>query len=122
MITLLLIASMSRCTSPTVCPSDEELLSAVRNRDGAIIQEVANQAETEDPGSIVLIHGERIRRISDVLCGDEMPSDRPGEPRSVICKFTVRYWSNDAYTVARMVQQAGGWEIDDALSVSRKRR
>lgn len=122
MITLLLAASISRCVVPTVCPSDEELLIAVRNRDGAIIQEVANQAEQENPESIVLVHGERIRRISDVLCGDEMPSDRPDVPRSVICKFTVRYRSSDAYTVAIIVQQTDGWEIENALSVSRKRR
>ncbi len=121
MSALLLMAGISRCVTPTLCPSDEQLLIAVRARDGAIIREVSNQAQQEAPGSIVMVHGERIRGISDVLCGEEIQSD-PDEPPSVMCKFTVRYWSRNAHTVARMVKQDDGWEIDDALSVSRERR
>jgi hypothetical protein len=97
------------------------LITAVRNRDAAFVQSASNQAAQDDPLSIVMIHSERIKRISDSLCGRKLPSDLVGDPPVINCKFTVRYWSRDAYHVARMVQRNDGWEIADALAVTRER-
>jgi hypothetical protein len=122
MIALMMLVGISRCAAPDVCPSDEELLAAVRGRDDAALQQAVDDAAQNDPGRIVMIHGERIRRISVVLCGEAMARERPDEPPAVLCRFTVRYWSRDAHSVARMVKRPDGWEIDEALSVSRERR
>lgn len=69
-----------------------------------------------------MVHSQRIKRISDILCGDRLPTDLPGNPPVIHCKFTVRYWSMDSFEVARMVLRNGEWEIDDALSVERRKR
>ena len=116
------MASITRCAAPTLCPTDEQLLEAVRNRDGAVVQAMSNQAAQDDPNSVALIHSERIKRISDIVCGDQLPSDLPGNPVVINCKFTVRYWSRNAYTVARMVLRNSEWEIDEAFAVTRERR
>lgn len=122
MIALMMLAGISRCAAPDFCPSDEQLLAAVRGRDGAALQQAVDDTAQNDPGSIVMIHGERIRRVSDVLCGEVIARERPDEPPAVLCKFTVRYWSRDAHSVARIVKRPEGWEIDASLSVSRDRR
>ena len=118
MQTLLLLASITRCVSPDLCPSDEELVKAVRARDDAAVYSISAQAAAEDPSSITLVHTERILRVSDVICGDILPSELP----SVTCRFTVRYYSRNAYQVARLIKQADGWIIDDSLIVTRDRK
>ena len=122
MIVLLILASVSRCAAPTLCPTDEQLLAAVRNRDGAVVQAASNQAAQDDPTSVVMIHSERIKRISDVLCSDALPNDLSGNPTTINCAFVVRYWSRDAHTVARLVRRSDAWEIENALMVTRDRR
>ena len=122
MIALLILANVSRCAAPTLCPTDEQLLAAVRNRDSAVVQAASNQAAQDDPSSIVLIHSERIKRVSNVFCSDVLPNDLPGSPTTINCAFVVRYWSRDAHTVARMVRRTDAWEIVDALMVTRDRR
>ncbi len=122
LIGLLILANMSRCAIPEFCPTDEKILAAVRARDADVVQAIANQAAQDDPDSVVLTHSERIKRISGVLCGDKLPSDLPGDPPVINCKFTVRYWSRNAETVARMVRRGDEWEIDAALAVTRARR
>ncbi len=122
MIAVLIFASMSRCVIPELCPTDEQILAAVRSRDANVVQAIANQAARDDPNSVFLTHSERIKRISNVLCGDKLPSDLAGDPPVINCRFTVRYWSRNAETVARMVRRRDGWEIDNALAVTRARR
>lgn len=122
MIALLILAGVSRCASPTLCPTDEQLLAAVRSRDGAVVQAASNQAAQDDPNSVVLIHSERIKRVTDVLCSGSLPNDLPGSPATINCAFVVRYWSRDAHTVARMTRRNDRWEIEDALAVTRDRR
>jgi hypothetical protein len=122
MLALLILASASRCAVPALCPTNEQILAAVRHRDAAVVQAVSNQAAQDDPSSVVLVHSEGIKRISDVLCSDNLPNDLPGNPVTINCAFVVRYWSRDAHTMARMVRRGDVWEIDDALSVTRDRR
>lgn len=122
MIIPMLLATAGRCASPTYCPTAEQLLAAVRSRDASVVQAASDQFSSENPGEIVMVHPQRIKRISDILCGDRLPTDLPGNPPMIHCKFTVRYWSMDSFEVARMVLRNGEWKIDDALSVARPQR
>lgn len=122
MIALLILASVSRCAAPTLCPTDEQILAAVRNRNSAVVQAISNQAAQTDQSSVFLIHSERIKRISNVLCSDVLPNNLSENPATINCAFVVRYWSREAHTVARMVRRSDAWEIDDALMVTRDRR
>ena len=117
----MMLAGLSRCFVATLCPTDDQIFTAVRRRDDDIIQALSNQAAREDPDSLTLIHSQRIRRISDVLCGDRLPSELPGNPPVINCKFSVHYWTQNVFTVARMVLKEGRWEIDDSLAVTRNR-
>src|SRR3954447_2868045 len=114
MVGLLILASISRCVSPDLCPTDKDLLAAVAARDTA----VADAASQEDPAGFIHFSPQPIRRISDVMCGDALPAKTP----TITCKFTVRYRSFNTFQVARLVNEGKGWRIDEALSVSRKRR
>ena len=122
MVSLLALASISRCASLALCPTDGQLLSAVRAHDLAVVQAASDQAAKDDPDSIFMIHTQRIKRISDVLCGDKLPSNGASGQPVINCKFTVKYWSKDAFQVAKLVQRDGGWDIDEALVVTRDRR
>lgn len=113
-----LLIGMSRCASADLCPSDDALVSAVRWRDNAFVAAASAQFAQEDPNNITLVHSVRIKDVRDVICGDALPGDVP----TVTCKFTVRYWSRNAYQVARLVKKEGSWQIDEALTVTRKRR
>lgn len=115
---LMMLASISRCVSPELCPSNEELVEAVTARDAAFVYAISAQAAEDDPSSITLVHTERILKISDVVCGDQLP----GDTSTITCKFTVRYFSQNSYQVARLSKQAEGWLIEDALMVTRKRK
>jgi hypothetical protein len=118
MVGRLILASISRCVSVDLCPTDEDILAAVRARDAEIADGYTIAASQEEPNGFVHYSPQRIRRISDVICGDALPGETP----TITCKFTVRYWSTNAFQVARLVQEGKGWRIDEALSVSRKRR
>lgn len=115
---LMMLASISRCVSPQVCPSDQELVEAVRASDDAVVYAISAQAAENDPSSITLVHTERILKISDVVCGDKLPGNAP----TLTCKFKVRYYSQDSYQVARLSKQPEGWVVEDALMVTRKRK
>ncbi|QAY78923.1 hypothetical protein [Sphingosinicella sp. BN140058] len=117
MLAMLLIG-MSRCASADLCPSDDALISALRERDNAFVAAASAQFAEEDPNSVTLVHSERIKDVRDVICGDALPGDLP----TVTCKFTVRYWSRNAYQVARLVKKDGRWQVDEALTVMRKRK
>ena len=115
---LFLLLGMTRCVAAQPCPTDADLLSAVRSRDGAMIQAMADEAAAAEPGNIVMVHSERIRRIDNILCGERLSDD----PETVHCRFRVRYWSRDMHHVAKLIQRGDKWEIVDALVVTRARR
>lgn len=112
-----LFFGISRCASPNLCPDDESLVAAVRNRDDATVTAISDQAAKEHPEYITFVHSERIKGVSDVICGEPVS----GESLAVNCKFTICYWTRNAYLVARLVKKDGKWEIEEDLDVSRKR-
>ncbi len=79
------------------------------------------KAREDDPSTITLIHSQRIRGVTGVLCGDSLPSAPLENAPVITCKFRVRYWTYDAHMVAKMVKRGTEWEIADALTVTRKR-
>ena len=113
-----LLLGMSRCVSSDLCPDDASLIAAVQRHDNAVIAALSAQAAADNPGDLTMIHSERSKGISDVICGDRLPGDLP----MVICRFTVRYWSRNAYQTARLRNQNGIWEIDQALAVTREQK
>jgi|EP00456_Euglypha_rotunda_P014669 hypothetical protein len=117
MMILLLLASISRCAVAELCPSDSEIVAAARARDNAFVQAVSDQASADNPGEIFLIHTQRIKNIDNVICGDQIGD----ESATITCKFTIRYWSQNAYVVAKMVNRDNHWEIADELRVMRDR-
>lgn len=115
MIGLFMLASVTRCAVSSLCPTDAEIMRAVGGSDSARAEAVADEAAQR--GELVLTHAERIRRVSDTICGDALP----GDGLTITCKFTVRYWSRDAYQVAKLAKRGDGWELTEALVVTRIR-
>lgn len=122
MLLTLLVASLSRCASTQSCPTNTDLITALEARDNEIVYSMSAQVQKDNPNDIMIIHTMRIKSVDDVVCGDALPSDRPGGPSPMNCKFSVRYWDRNAYTVAKLVRRPDGWQIVDALAVTRKRR
>jgi hypothetical protein len=117
LIAILLLVSIIRCVPPTLCPTDEQLLAAVKGRDYDMVQAISNQEARDNPNEITFVHSERIKSVTDAICGEALPGDLP----TITCKYTVRYWSRNTYQVAKLVKKADGWQITDALSVTRER-
>jgi hypothetical protein len=117
MMILLFLASISRCEVADLCPSDSDIAAATRARDNAFVQAVSNQASADNPNEIIMVHAERIKKIEGAICGGRIAN----EPTAITCKFTARYWSRNAYIVAKMVERDDHWEIVDELRVTRGR-
>lgn len=116
MLAILLLSSISRCASPALCPSDEELIAAVLSRGAAAATAAASEARAR--GEILLFHPRPIQKIKDVICGVGLPVDRP----TVACKMTLCYRSAEVFHVAKLVRQDGTWQIVEAMAVARDRR
>ena len=113
-----LIAAVGRCASPDLCPSSDELTAAVRRRDNELAAQVGNALNAEDPDSIIMVHSERILRISHVHCDEADASD----PSSVNCAYRVSYPSSTVLEVAKLRREGQGWVIADAMAVTLSRR
>jgi hypothetical protein len=116
MIALLVAASAVRCALPAYCPSDDALEAAVRSNTDATIAAMMEEAVEANPGQMTTIHAKRIKRISNVYCG-ELLTDPPG---SITCRLTVHYPSSRTYLVALLTRTGEGWSIDDQLGVTRR--
>ena len=125
MIALLILASLSRCLAPSPCPTDQEIADAIHNHDDPLLWLSYNQMLRDNPSKAIspdsayAKRSERIERISDVLCSDELPSELPGNPTVINCRFTLHRWDRVAFTTARMARRSGGWSIDHILVVTR---
>ena len=117
-IALFLLAAVSPCAVPTLCPSHDELVDAVREGEAEIVQSATNTISRDHPGDVVIVHVEPARRISDMVCGDAVM----GAPRSMNCKFTVHYARRIVYRIATFAWQDGRWVITHELAVEQKRR
>ncbi len=113
MLAILLLAAASGCANPEACPNRNDMLKAVKAEDDAIVMEITQFESQKDPDSILLIHSERIKKVSDILCGDPLPSDNI----VVICRFTVRYWTKTVYKTAKLSWTGGRWSISESLNI-----
>lgn len=113
MILLLALAGAVHCAAPTLCPSDAQILAALRTRDAAVADSITAEAATKDDFAIYA--AQPVRRVADVFCGRAFADDPP----KVACKFTAHYRSGQAYTVAHLVRRDGRWTITEAMVVMR---
>ncbi|NJC34468.1 hypothetical protein GGR88_001982 [Sphingomonas jejuensis] len=116
MLAIMMLASMGRCAAADLCPTDQELIAAVMSRDAESASAASDQAAAA--GEIVMVHPERVRRITDVICSDALPGNVP----MITCRMTVRYWSTEAFQVAKLRRDGNMWSIAEALAVVRDRR
>jgi hypothetical protein len=97
MIDAIWLASVSKCASATLCPTDRDLLSTVYWRDGEIAFEVAKAYTEKNPRNFEMVHQQKVKGISDVHCGGATTE----APASITCSFTLKYWSSICYTSPR---------------------
>lgn len=114
MLTLLLLAGISRCASPDLCPTDAELSAALRLEAEKM---AAAFALAEHGGHWVSVHPLPIRGLRDVHCGEALYDD----PHGMNCSFTVRYPRSTAFAIARLAREGGRWVIADYHEVRRAR-
>ncbi len=110
---LFLLAVVSRCASPQLCPTDAELLGAQRRWNNHIELEVSQQANTGDDIVLIMVH--QPRRISNVRCGNELP----GGAGTINCSFVLRYPHSIHYQVSTLARRTDDWEIINTLLVQR---
>lgn len=112
---MLLLAAVGaiRCAVSTLCPTDSDILEAMRVRDAAVADRLTVQAVVSD--DFVTYAAQPVIRIANVLCGEPIADDS----HRIACKFTARYRSRDAHTVAYLVRQGERWTIADSMTVTR---
>ena len=114
---IVLIATLSGCASMADRPSHEELLAAVRRRDAEAIIQISQNFRGENPDKTVMVHSERIERISDAQCDEGQPAGP-----SINCTFKVKYPSSTKRVVAELSREGQEWVIIESMSVTLTRR
>jgi len=105
---LLFMTSLGRCADPAFCPSNEELIGAVRGYENQLAFDVINRGDDDDPATIIVpLTLLKITGLDDVSCG------RLSEG-TVSCSFTVRYGYKRISHIDRLVRNSDGWTIVDA--------
>ena len=112
-IALLLLAAAGPCAVPTLCPTAEDLISAIRVRTEEEIRGMYQQAQREN--EFVTWTARHITSVSDMICDDA----RPEGARSMNCRYTVHYGGDKSYEIATLVWQDGKWVITHNRAVSR---
>ncbi|MBB4148367.1 hypothetical protein ACFSUK_12315 [Sphingobium scionense] len=118
MLPLIVLAAISRCASAQLCPTDAEILEAVRAQDDETVYSASAQFAKDYPDQITFVHALRITGLSDVLCGDELSS----APPSIACRFTVKYGKRRSYQIARLQKQEDRWAIGDGMKLIREQK
>ena len=118
MFAFLLVAASSNCATLEVCPTRKNLLEAATNEDAENVSALSNTLDEKFPESIHLVHSQRIKSVSHVLCGEAWSV----EPPVVICRFTVRYAGKTVYKTAKLSKADGQWLISESLSVEKPKR
>jgi hypothetical protein len=96
-------SAASPCADPAFCPTADELRRAFLLDD-------------DEEFGIVVDDPRPVRGITQIYCG------KPAEdPRSILCKATLRYGSGDSFQIARLARGEEHWEVDQRLEVFRKR-
>jgi hypothetical protein len=97
-----------------MCPSDADLIAAIEARNDARTTEIARKPRGD--GTMLLVHFFAPQRVSEVLCGEQMP----GEVPTVTCKFVARYPRSDGHNVAKLFKEGGRWKIAEGLELTRE--
>ncbi|MEO9132913.1 MAG: hypothetical protein ABI240_17135 [Sphingomonas sp.] len=115
-IALFLLAAVSPCVSPNLCPTRKELIAAIMAR---AWKDINNGSLPEPKDSLMdsVFAPSRVSSVSDIVCGDALPD----APRSMNCRYTVRYAHNISYELATLVWRDGKWVITDGQGFWRTR-
>ncbi|HEY0311584.1 MAG TPA: hypothetical protein VGC56_03730 [Allosphingosinicella sp.] len=112
MLIALLLASITRCALPAMCPTDRELIAAIQRRSE---EQAATFAKLRSQdGGYVTFHIFGITALRDVHCDDASVTDE-----QLGCSFQVHYGRRIVYEVARLVRRGSEWSITSDLSISR---
>lgn len=115
---LLALAQILDCQSSTVCPTKEQLLEAIIERDGEEFGKAAAGLSALD-GDMELVPTKTNPRIRDIAC--VIPGDAPD--RAVDCRYTVRYRSFTVYEIATLKPIATNrWRVESYKSMMRAQR
>ena len=116
---LMAIALMAvSCENPAHCPTEGQLIAAVRRRDdleNEALAEEMREGNPENPGSI---EPERILRITDIRCAQEW-SDEPGW---LNCSYRVRYPSRTVLEIAQVSREGPDWILQNWMRATLERR
>ncbi len=120
MLALLLAAAAERCGSPEFCPTDADIIQAIRNFESDRYFAAQAEVSKENPGDVLMMTPQTFRRISDVYCAVPWRD----EPDIVHCKFTVLRGLQTEYYSGRVKRTPTGWQLIDPSIVTRpsKRR
>jgi len=110
-IALFLLAAVSPCVSPSLCPTRKELAQAVTRYS----EEHLPLPQTSDDDFVTWAPS-LILNLSDLVCGDAFPE----ASRSMSCKFTVRYPQGVSYQIATLTWRDDKWVVTALHTVFRK--
>jgi hypothetical protein len=105
MLPILLLA-LSRCASPAACPSDAELMAAIRQRN---FEDATAGSDDQE----YIQAPPRVSGIEDVRC-DEFVAFEEG---FVTCTWIVRYRRSKDRQIGRLTREGNGWRIEERMSV-----
>jgi len=110
MMILMLLAGVSRCASPHLCPTDKALREAIREEAGEQASAYANAERAAHPDEVIQTERVAVTGISAVRCGTALA---PGI-RSMRCSFNIHRGKSVVAREATLVWQDNGWSISDA--------
>lgn len=116
----LILAATGRCATGTLCPTDDELIRAMRTRDAAIAEAAFGRAARSNAAASVPRHAEPVQQVSAVSCDDTSSGAAPGRFRSVKCRFNAHYARSSYALTADLVRMRNYWVIDRATVVRRE--
>jgi hypothetical protein len=90
-----------------MCPTNEDIKSAIRDSEANIYYAANAQMQKEKPGDLLFMTPQVIRRISDVYCTAPLPD----ESGSIRCKFAARRGSTIEYYSGKMKRTPDGWGL-----------
>jgi len=106
------------CETQALCPTEDQLIAAVRRRDDLEnegIAEEMREGNPENPGSI---ESERILGITNIRCAQEW-SDEPGW---LNCSYRVRYPSRTVLEIAQLSREGSDWTLQNWMRATLERR
>lgn len=106
---LLVLALSGRCATADLCPSDEDLLAAIRARDTAIAADPESRRVAREQNYTLPL--EPAEAIEDVHCRPEASAG----PYVVVCSYTVRYPDETSYEALHFEWDGHRWTMPHAV-------